>query len=117
MKLASLLYISLLQLAVLPSVTAAACDEGDNALCNPIEFGTLTEVLTAILDVLVIFAIPIVVFFIIYAGFKYVVAQGNPSDIQEANRALTYALIGGIIILGATIITGVIENTVNNLLD
>lgn len=85
------------------------------ALQNPIQFGSLIEVLSAILDILVIFAVPIIIFFIIYAGFMYVTAQGNPAKITAATNALLYALIGGVIILGAEIIGGVIASTVDTI--
>ncbi len=56
--------------------------------------------------------IPVIVFFIIYAGFKYVMAQGNASQVEEATRALTYAVIGGVLILGAVAISQIIQNVV-----
>lgn len=58
-------------------------------------------------------AIPIVVLFIIFAGFKYVTAQGNSQQIKEANRALTYAIIGAILIIGAVALTEIIKNLVD----
>ena len=57
-------------------------------------------------------ATPVVVIFIILAGFKYVTAQGNPSAIQEATRALTYAIIGGVLIIGAVAISYIIRDLV-----
>jgi hypothetical protein len=90
----------------------ATCPPGE--LCNPLDFGSIPEVINAILDILLIFAIPLIIFFIIYAGFLYVMAQGNPTKIQEANKALLYALIGGVIVLGAKIIGEVIAATVSS---
>ena len=51
----------------------------------------------------------------IYSGFKYVMARGNESAIQEAHRALLYTSIGTAILLGAWVFTQVIENTINQL--
>lgn len=68
----------------------------------------------AILDILLVFAIPFIVFFIIYAGFLYVTARGNVSVIEQAHRTLLYALIGGLLILGARGILSIITNTVNS---
>lgn len=96
-------------------VTKVAYAQPAGALQNPIRFGSLIEVLSAILDILVIFAVPIIVFFLIYAGFMYVTAQGNAAKITAATNALLYALIGGVIILGAEIIGGVIANTVDSI--
>jgi hypothetical protein len=68
----------------------------------------------ALLNVFIVIATPIVVIFIILAGFKYVTARGNPSDIQEATRALTYAIIGGVLIIGAVAIAEIIKNLVTS---
>lgn len=51
----------------------------------------------------------------IYAGFRYVWARGKPTAIQEANRALLYAAIGTAVLLGAWVISKVIENTIGAL--
>lgn len=81
-------------------------------LKNPLAFGTLQEFIVAILRVIIVIAVPIVVIFIVLAGFKYVTARGNPNQIQEATRALTYAIIGGVLIIGAVAIAEIIENLV-----
>ncbi|NBC29381.1 MAG: hypothetical protein GVY29_05245, partial [Spirochaetes bacterium] len=74
------------------------------ALENPLDFDTIPELLLAILNVIIVIAVPIIVFFIIYAGFLYVTARGNAEQTRTATRALTYAVIGGVIILGAVAI-------------
>lgn len=61
-----------------------------------------------------IFAVPLIIFMIIYAGFTYVMAQGNETKVSTANRALLYAVIGGVIILGANVILAVIQGTVDS---
>lgn len=86
-----------------------------NSVCIPNPLGDLTlmGLFQTILNVVMIFAVPLVVFFIIFAGFKYVTAQGNPDKISEANKALLYALIGGLLILGANVLIEVISGTVD----
>ena len=74
---------------------------------------TIPEIFRAILDIIMVFAIPIILFFIVWAGFLYVKATGNPTKIEAAHKALLYALIGGLIVLGANIILAVITNTIN----
>ncbi len=89
--------------------------DGGAALENPLSNTTITGLLLDILDVIMIFAIPLIVFMIIYAGFLYVTAQGNEGKIEQARKALTYAIIGGVIILMADIILEVIQGTVDAL--
>ncbi len=79
---------------------------------NPLSFPSITDMLVALLNVSIIIAIPIVVLFLIYSGFLYVTARGNAEKVQEAARALTYGVIGGVIIIGSVAITGIIKSTV-----
>jgi len=58
-------------------------------------------------------AVPVIVFFLIYSGFMYVTAQGNPEKIKQASLALTYGIIGGVIILGSWAITAIVRNVVD----
>ena len=55
------------------------------------------------------------VLYIIWAGFSYVMAQGNSTKIAEAHKRLLFALIGTGILLGAAAISQVIQVTVKSL--
>jgi hypothetical protein len=59
-------------------------------------FDNAEDLVVAILRIFITIATPIIVLFIIYAGFKYVTAQGNAQQVQEATRALTYAIVGAV---------------------
>ena len=83
-------------------------------LKNPLTVTSLEELLVAILNIVVIIAIPIIVFFIIYSGFLYVTARGNASQVEQATRSLTYAIIGGVLIIGAIAIAEIVENLVTS---
>lgn len=103
--------IAWLGLLLAPTFTYAQ----PKSLNNPIAFNGpngLQEFLVAILNVVIIIAMPIVVLYIIYAGFKYVVAQGNPEKVQEATRALTFGVIGGVVIIGAIAILTMVTSLV-----
>jgi Type IV secretion system pilin len=84
-------------------------------LCNPLQSRTIQEFLLKIIDIILIFAQPVIIFFIMYAGYLFVTARGNESQITEARTALTWALIGGVVILGARAIITVIQGTVDAL--
>lgn len=86
---------------------------GSNQLVNPLQSQTIQEFLMKIVDVILVFALPIIVLYIIYAGFRLVTARGNESEISAARKALLYAIIGGVIVFGAHLIIGVITSTVN----
>ncbi len=84
------------------------------SLENPLAFDSIQDFIIAVLNVIIVLATPIVVIFIILAGFKYVTARGNATDVQEATRALTYAIIGGVLIIGAVAIAEIIKNLVTS---
>jgi Type IV secretion system pilin len=93
--------------------TSGGCAPGQ--LCNPLQSQTVEDFLIAIIQIILVFAVPVIVFFIMYAGYLFVTAQGDASKITEARTALTWALIGGVIILGANAIITVIQGTVEAL--
>ncbi len=80
-----------------------------------INITSISDLLVAILRIFITVATPIVALFIILAGFKYVTARGNAQKVQEATQAITYAIIGGLLILGAVAISGIITNVVNSI--
>ena len=55
---------------------------------------------------------PIVALAIIYCGFLFVQAGGNPESIEKAKEALLYTIIGAAILLGSWAIASIISNTI-----
>ena len=83
------------------------------SLVSPLKnIGSIEDLLVAILNIIIILMIPVIVFFIILAGFKYVTARGNASQVEDATRSLTFAIIGGVLILAAVAISQIIANVV-----
>ena len=82
-------------------------------LINPLKnINSIGDLLEAILHIIMILMIPIIVFYIIYSGFKYVTALGNASQVEEASQSLLYAVIGGVLILGSLAIVEIIKDIV-----
>ena len=42
-----------------------------------------------------------VIFMLVYTGFKYVAARGNPGAIASAHQALAWTVIGALVLLGS----------------
>ncbi len=79
--------------------------------------GTVLEVLYSLLKTVVMpIAAVVVVMMIIWAGFMYLTAQGNPAKIAAAHQRLMWSLIGAGILLGATGIATVVETTIKSLI-
>lgn len=83
---------------------------------NPLgDISTLPDLLFAILNAVVLFLFPIVVLMIVYTGFLFVRAQGNPGKIEEARRALLWTLVGGLVVLGSYAIAMTLQDTVESI--
>ncbi len=82
-------------------------------LDNPLTINTIWDFVEKILNIVVSIGIPIVAFFIILSGFRFVSARGNPEALGEAKRMLLYTLIGAVLLLGAWVIAQAISGTVD----
>ena len=71
-----------------------SCLEGDVATlaCIPI-------VIKNVIQWALIFAGVVALFLIIFAGFKFVTSKGDPQEVDNAKKTLTYAIIGLLLIL------------------
>lgn len=98
-----------------PGVTTGVGVSNPVIIHNPIKATNIIDLFQDILDIVMVFAVPVIVFFIIYAGFLYVTARGNEETIKKAHAALLYALIGGLLILGATVLIDVVQGTVDSI--
>ncbi len=88
----------------------------DAKIKNPIQsVGSLSQFLVKILEIFKILAAMVVVFFIIYAGLQYVLARGDEGAIKKAHQTLLWTVVGAAILLGAEVISRVIEGTVKEL--
>lgn len=82
-------------------------------LDNPLEAGTIPEILSAVAGFLFGIGISIAVIFIIIGGFQFATAGGNPEKISTGKRTITWAAIGIVVLLVAggiaTLIKGILS--------
>lgn len=84
-------------------------------LQNPISSKNLQDFLKDFLDILIQIAFPFIVLAVIYTGFLFVKAQGNPEELQTAKRAFMWTVIGALLLLGAVAISELILGTINEI--
>lgn len=84
-------------------------------LNNPLKVDTIKDAIQFFVNTLVKIAIPFIVIFFIWAGLKFILAQGKPDKITEAKKMFWYTIIGTLLILGAWTITNAIIGTVNSI--
>ncbi len=92
------------------SVEAAGNDGINFKMKSFLGVSSIEEFILAVLNVFITVAIPIIVIMIIYSGFLYVTANGNESQVTKANTSMTYTVLGGILVIGAVALAGVIKN-------
>ncbi|MBP9802845.1 MAG: hypothetical protein KBD14_00860 [Candidatus Pacebacteria bacterium] len=84
-------------------------------LNNPIKSNTIQDFVRNVLQNIVKLGIPLIALAIIYSGFLFVSAVGNPGKIEEAKTAFINALIGAALLLGAWGIAEIVVETVKAL--
>lgn len=89
----------------------------DLHLQNPLSVNTLQEFIKRFLEVVLTIAIPVIALFIIYAGFLFVSARGNPAQLTKAKNTLLYTVIGAAILLGAWVLASAVAETVNQVIN
>jgi len=55
------------------------------------------------------------VLFLIYSGYLFVVARGNPGELTKAKDTFKWTIIGIAILLGADVIANIIIGTITNI--
>jgi NADH:ubiquinone oxidoreductase subunit 4 (subunit M) len=96
--------------------TSGGGNLSNTTLQNPLQSDTLQGFLIDLIHLIIVFCIPLIVLYIIYGGFQYVIARGNEEMIQRATKTITYAIVGGLLILGAEIILRIIQGTVDQII-
>ena len=83
---------------------------------NPIKASSISELVILIVDSAIMILMPIMVLAIIYSGFMFLIARGNEEKLKKAKVNLIWVIAGTAILLGAKIITSILENTSKEIL-
>ncbi len=108
-------YFLIFTFLLLPLVSLADGTQpsgGTTTLKNPLEYETINEFLKAIVEGVLKLGIPIIVLAIIYSGFLFVTALGNPTKLEKAKEAFLYTVIGAAILLGSWGLAQLISETI-----
>ena len=74
------------------------------AIQNPINAGNFIELVKDITKLFTEVAIPIVVIFLIYAGFLFVTARGDQKQLGTAKDIFYWTILGAIIVVAAYVL-------------
>jgi hypothetical protein len=81
---------------------------------NPINKQSILEIVTAVLDFVTQLGAVIAVLFMVYAGFLFVLARGNPGMLDKAKSTFLWTVVGAMIVLGSFVLSEIIQNTAKN---
>jgi len=90
---------------------------GSATIVNPL--GPNTDLMTLIGKLLQIVAeigAVVCIFFIIYSGFLFIKAQGDPAELTKAKSVFMWSVIGAAVLLGASVIADMIVGTVDSVI-
>lgn len=79
---------------------------------NPLRFDSFCTLIKGVLSAVIAIGIPVAVLFLVWVGFKFVLAQGNPEKLKEAQRNFFATVIGIALFLGAWTIAQLLIATV-----
>ncbi len=88
---------------------------GSNTFTNPLKVNSVCGLVVGVLNAVMIIGIPIAVLFIVWAGLKFILAQGKPEAIKDARNNFLHVLIGIALFVGSSLIAKVILNTLRGL--
>jgi len=99
----------------LPS-NANTCPNNNCSLTNPFSFGSVNQLISKLLDIIIQVGGILAFFFIIYAGFLFVTAGGDTGQIEKAKATFLTVVIGTAIVLGAKAIQALVSGTIDQII-
>ncbi len=84
---------------------------------NPLnsKFSNICNLINEIINIIAEIGAIVAVLFIIWSGFLFIAAQGNKEKVTQAKNTFYTTIIGTAILLGASVITKIIFNTVTSI--
>jgi len=103
--------------AARPVFAATTISPTDFTLSSPLkDIGGIPALINALITNIVLpLGVSVATIAIIYAGFLYVKAAGNESEVKKVHGIIWWTLVGTAVLLGASVIARLIEGTINQL--
>ncbi len=83
-------------------------------LVNPLKLkygGSIENLVFELVDIAIFAGTVVAVFVLLFIGFKFVMAQGDPGAIKDAKAWLLYAIIGIAILISSKAVVEIMKNT------
>jgi hypothetical protein len=102
--------ISLLSVLLLPVIS-----HGQNTkIHNPLQSSDLVGIVKLFLNAIIKIGSVVCIIFLVYSGFLFVKAKGNPGEITKAKDTFMWTIVGIVILLGAQVIANIVTGTITS---
>ena len=86
-----------------------------STLCNPLKgVDSIGGLVFKVIDFVYSLSYAVIAIFLIISGFKFVAARGSETALTDAKNTFKYTIIGAVLLIGANVITVVIENLIKS---
>jgi hypothetical protein len=82
---------------------------------NPLKAKSFTELINGILGIMISIGVPIAGLFLVYSGFLFTTATGDPKKLDTAKSAFLWTCVGIALIVGGEVILTILQGTVDSL--
>lgn len=80
---------------------------------NPIKYDNFSDFAAGVTQSAVQILMPFIVLAFIYSGFLFVKAQGKPKELEDAQNAIKWSIVGAFILFGAWGFAQIIKTTIS----
>lgn len=84
-------------------------------LVDPLGIKNFCDLVKALLNIVLAIGVPVAVLFLVWSGFRFILARGRPGDLELARKNFYYVIIGIAVFLGAWTLATIISATIQTL--
>lgn len=84
-------------------------------LPDPLGIKNFCDLVKKLLDIVMAIGMPVAVFFLVWAGFMFIIARGSEEGLRKAKKNFQYVIIGIAVFLGAWTFAAVLSATIQTL--
>lgn len=75
--------------------------------------GCLAQIVTSIINLAFTFLGAVLLLLLMWGAVKFIISRGDPKGIGEAQKTMTYAVIGAVVVLGSFILINVVTTALD----
>jgi hypothetical protein len=106
--------------AIQPSPAGGAIQPAGNpgatyTLVDPLGNKNFCDLAKSLLNVVMAIGLPVAVFFLVWSGFRFILARGKTGELETARKNFYYVIIGIAVFLGAWTLASILAATIQTL--